>query len=454
MATAVAMPKQGQTVESCIIVEWKKQPGDTVAEGDILCEVETDKAVVEVPSPAAGTLLARFFEVGDDVPVLTTIAAVGRPGEAVDDLAPAGATSATSAPAAAAAPSEPQQAVSVPTAEGAPPSRAPGISPRARHLAEQRQIDVGALQGSGPQGRIVERDVQAAITAQPKFSPVARAMVERGGYTAPTQGSGPGGRVMSHDLSAQGAPAPAAPLPAAVPATPAAAGGYEVAPVKGIRRVIADRMLASLQTTAQLTLNSSADARKLMALRRGLKTSAPELGLQGVTINDLVLFAASRILPQHPAVNALFIDNEIRQYHDVHLGFAVDTPRGLIVPVVQRANHLSLRRLAEESKRLATAAQTGKSTPDELAGGTFTVTNLGHLGIEHFTPILNPPQVAILGVSNVNLKPVEVDGELEFVPHIGLSLTINHQVVDGAPGARFLQALGRGLAEIDLLLAI
>lgn len=449
MATAVVMPKQGQTVESCIIVEWKKAPGDTVAEGDILCEVETDKAVVEVPSPVAGTLLARFFEVGDDVPVLTTIAAVGQPGESVEGLAPEGATSAAPPPAAAPAPTGPAAAAPVP-AKGATPGGAAGISPRARHLAAQRQVDVSALQGSGPQGRIIERDIQAAISAQPKLSPVARAMVERGGFTAPPQGSGPGGRVMARDLSAQEAPALAAPIPA----PPAAADSYEVVAVKGVRRVIADRMLTSLQTTAQLTLNSSADARKLMALRRGLKASDPELGLQGVTINDLVLFAVSRILPQHPTVNALFVDNEIRQYHDVHLGFAVDTPRGLLVPVVHGANRLSLRRLAEESKRLAAAAQAGKSTPDELAGATFTVTNLGHLGIEHFTPILNPPQVAILGVSNINLKPLEVDGELEFIPHIGLSLTINHQVVDGAPGARFLQALGRGLTELDLLLAI
>lgn len=448
MATAVVMPKQGQTVESCIIVEWKKAPGDMVAEGDILCEVETDKAVVEVPSPVAGTLLARFFEVGDDVPVLTTIAAVGQPGESVEGLAPEGATSAAPPPAAAPAPTGPAAAAPVP-AKGATPGGAAGISPRARHLAAQRQVDVSALQGSGPQGRIIERDIQAAIAAQPKLSPVARAMVERGGFTAPPQGSGPGGRVMARDLSAEPAVHPEAPKPRT-----AEVGEMTAIPVKGVRRVIADRMLASLQTTAQLTLNSSADARALMTLRKRFKASNPALGLQGVTINDLVLYAVTRVLPQHPTLNALFQDDTIYQYSEVNLGFAVDTPRGLVVPVVHEANRLSLRTLAEESKRLAATAQAGRSTPDELAGGTFTVTNLGHLGVEHFTPILNPPQVAILGVSTINLKPLEVDGELEFIPHIGLSLTINHQVVDGAPGARFLQALGRGLAELDLLLAI
>lgn len=452
MATPVVMPRQGQTVESCIIVEWKKQPGDTVAEGDILCEVETDKAVVEVPSPVAGTLLAHFFKIGDDVPVLMNIAAIGLPGESAGDLAPEGASLAPSTLPETPILAAPPALTPIP-AQPAAQGEAPPISPRARHLAAQRQVDVTHLVGSGPGGRIIERDIQAALAGQPKLSPVARAMVERGGFTAPVQGSGPGGRVMARDLTTQGVTAPAAP-PAPTPLSAPEDDGVETIPVKGIRKVIADRMLASLQTTAQLTLNSSADARALLALRKRFKTSDAALGLQGVTINDLVLFAVTRILPQHPTVNALFADNAIHQYRAVHLGFAVDTPRGLIVPVVHNADRLSLRALAEESKRLAVAALGGKSTPEDLAGGTFTVTNLGHLGIEHFTPILNPPQVAILGVSAVNLKPVEVDGELEFIPHIGLSLTINHQVVDGAPGARFLQALGRGLADLELLLAI
>lgn len=445
MATAVVMPKQGQTVESCIIVEWKKQPGDAIAEGDVLVEVETDKAVLEVPSPVAGTLLARFYEAGDDVPVLSTIAAVGEPGEAYDDIAPEGSAP---PPVEQAAPAQPSSA-DAPQPSMSTTSESVGISPRARHLAEQRQVDVSALQGSGPGGRIIERDVEAALAAQPKISPVARAMVERGGFTAPAQGSGPGGRIMSRDLNAQPAASPEAPAP-----RPAPSEEVSMTPVKGVRKVIADRMLASLQTTAQLTLNSSADARALLTLRKRFKASDPALGLQGVTLNDLVLYAVTRVLPQHPTLNCHFQDDAIYQYSEVNLGFAVDTPRGLIVPVLHGANHLSLRTLAEESRRLAAAAQAGKSSPDELAGGTFTVTNLGSLGIESFTPILNPPQVAILGVGSVNLKAVDVDGELEFIPHIGLSLTINHQVVDGAPGARFLQALGRGLADIELLLAL
>ena len=228
-----------------------------------------------------------------------------------------------------------------------------------------------------------------------------------------------------------------------------------VIPVKGVRKVIAQRMLASLQTTAQLTLNATADARAMQALRARFKAGDEALGLRSVTLNDLVLLATARALRAHPPLNALFEEDSIKQYRAVHLGVAVDTPRGLLVPVVRNADSLSLKQLADEAKRLAVAAQEGKATMDDLNGGTFTVTNLGAFGVESFTPVLNPPQVAILGVGNINLKPVPgADGDVEFVPHIGLSLTINHQVVDGAPAARFLQTLARYLADIDLLLAL
>jgi pyruvate dehydrogenase E2 component (dihydrolipoamide acetyltransferase) len=402
MATPVILPKQGQTVESCLIAGWKKQAGAQVSAGEIICEVETDKALVELESPAAGTLLELFFAEGDDVPVLTTIAVIGEPGEDVSSFRPDGAAA------------EPESA-----------------SPAA------------------PGGRIIERDVQAALTAMPKMTPLAKSMMGTGEFDVPAQGSGVGGRIMSGDLipamteSAQ-----------AVPPVPALADDVEVVQVKGVRRLIAERMWQSLQETAQLTLNASADARVLLAYRKRLKASDESLGLQKITINDLILLAVSRTLPHFPEVNALFIDNTISKYKNVHLAVAVDTPRGLVVPVIRNAQALSLRQIATEAKRLATGAIDGSVSPDELTGGTFTVTNLGSLGVESFTPILNPPQVGILGVSNINLKPVDVDGEVEFVPHIGLSLTINHQVVDGAPAARFLQTLCQGLAELELLLAL
>jgi pyruvate dehydrogenase E2 component (dihydrolipoamide acetyltransferase) len=225
-------------------------------------------------------------------------------------------------------------------------------------------------------------------------------------------------------------------------------------PLKGTRKVIAARMLESMQTTAQLTLNTAADARALLAYRERLKASPEALGLQKVTINDLILFVTARTLLQFPELNTLFQGDTITRHKSVHLGFAVDTPRGLIVPVIRSAHRLSLRQLAAEARRLSQACLDSTVKPDEISGGTFTVTNLGSLGIESFTPILNPPQVAILGVSAITLRPVEVEGSVTFVKHLGLSLTINHQVVDGAPAARFLQALTGNLTNLDIMLAL
>ncbi|MDX1521703.1 MAG: dihydrolipoamide acetyltransferase family protein, partial [Anaerolineae bacterium] len=327
MATAIVMPKQGQSVESCIIVGWKKAVGDPIDEGEILCEVETDKALLEVESTTAGTVLALFFAEGDEVPVLTPIAAVGEAGEAFDHLAPAGASPATTA--ADPAP----EASTPPVANGSPVVTQPdnesgltAVSPRARNLARQKNVDLAVVRGTGPAGRIIERDVQAVLAQQPLLTPLARSMVEQGGFTAPATGSGVRGRVLAGDLIAESTG------PAAVPAADALLEA-EVVPVRGIRKVIASRMLESLQTTAQLTLNATADARALLAYRQRLKTSDESLGLQAVTINDLLLFVVSRLLPQHPALNAHFNGDHIRQYRAVNLGFAVDTARGLLVPV-------------------------------------------------------------------------------------------------------------------------
>lgn len=452
MATAVIMPKQGQSVESCLIVSWKKNVGDAVAEGETLCEVETDKALLEVESPVTGSVLAHFFNPGDEVPVLTPIAAVGEPGESIEDLRPAGAAVAEpESPAPPAATPEPAVA-SLPAKGFDGDEGRLAVSPRARRLASGQNLDLVALAGTGPHGRIIERDVRAALASpqpvrQPAVTPLARTMLATGIFEAPARGSGVSGRIMAEDLSST-KPAPAAGPVAVVE------DDVEIIPVKGIRKVIAERMLASLQTTAQLTLNASADARALQNYRQRLKTSREAMGLQGITINDLLLYAVSRTLPQFPALNALYAELQISQYRHVHLAFAVDTPRGLMVPVIRRADSLSLRQISQESRRLAAACLESTIAPEDLNGGTFTVTNLGSFGIESFTPVLNAPQVAILGVSSIQLKPVQVESEVQFIPHLGLSLTINHQVVDGAPGAKFLQTLAEGLAQFELLLAL
>lgn len=461
MATPVVMPKAGNTVESCIIVEWKKQVGAAVALDDVLCEVETDKTNLEIASPAAGFLLAQVYPAGADVPVMETIAWVGEKGEQLQggELRGAAPTVLARGKEDAPAPVAPGDAVAPrnsqlapePAVRNAQVATPVGISPRARHLAERKGVDATALAGSGPGGRVIERDVEAALATQPKLTPVAKAMVAEGGFAVPAQGSGPGGRVTSKDLVKEQVAAPSAPQ-SPISRSPNLTADAEVILVKGVRKLIAERMLQSLQTTAQLTLNASTDARALQALRKRLKESPESMGLRNITINDLVLLAVARTLPAFPSLNALFTGTEIHQYRTVHLGVAVDTPKGLMVPVVRNAETLTLRQLAAEAKRLATACQESKIAPDELNGGTFTVTNLGAFGIESFTPVLNPPQVAILGVCTIQPKPVEVSGAVQFLPHIGLSLTINHQVVDGAPAARFLQALGQATAAIDLML--
>jgi pyruvate dehydrogenase E2 component (dihydrolipoamide acetyltransferase) len=456
MATPLPLPKLGNTVESVIVLRWLKQVGEPVRAGESLIEVETDKAAMEVESPVEGVLLAQLCKEGDEVAVMVNIAVVGAAGEDISAFSGASASDAGTAfmPSAATTPAVPQPSSVLPAIPAAAartngaPAGAVFISPRARNLADRKGLDPAGLVGSGPEGRIIERDVQAALQTQPKLTPLAKSMVEKGGFVPP---EGATGRVTAKDLTP---PPPVSPLPAAaVPGVRAAPDTIETIPLKGARKVIAARMLESLQTTAQLTLNSAADARALQTFRKRLKASPPEMGLQGVTINDLVLFAVARTLPRFPDLNALFTGEAVHRYAAVHLGVAVDTPRGLLVPVVRNADGRSLKGLAEETHRLADAAQAGKILPDEMSGGTFSVTNLGAFGIESFTPVLNPPQVAILGVSNIQLKAVEVDDKPQLIPHIGLSLTINHQVVDGAPGARFLQALGKALASIDMLVA-
>ena len=429
MAIPVIMPKQGQSVETCIIVGWKKRMGDPVKAGEVICEVETDKATFEVESPAEGTLLAIFYEAGSDVPVLTPIAAIGKPGENVDALKkasagaavpPVAATPAVAAPAAAAAQAFAAIAPAPATAAPAAPAGKIMASPRAKALASARGVQLAGLRGTGPGGRIIERDVQAAAVGGPAKS--------------------------------IGGSAAAAAAAAAAPVL--TTGEVREIKVTGIRKLIAERMLASLQTTAQLTMHSAADARVLQLLRRKFKESSESLGLREVTINDMVLFAVSRTLTRFPEVNAHFVGDTIRQHAAVHLAFAVDTPRGLMVPVIRNAHSLSLREIAREAGRLIAGCRDGGITPDELAGGTFTVTNLGNLGVQGFTPVLNVPQVGILGIGAIVPGPVmAADGTVSFIPQMGLSLTINHQVVDGAPGARFLQAVAEAIGQFDLLLA-
>jgi len=442
MATPVIMPQAGNSVESCLIVQWLKTPGDRVSEGEALCEIETDKSTMEVEAPTAGTLVATFFDADEDVAVKTAIAAIGEAGEDVSDLAPQGAGTPPTGDApvttAASQPVTPAPAASAPASR---PTPGAGVSPRAQHLAAERGLDPSNLAGTGPGGRVIERDVQAAIAAGPTLSPAARAA----GGLAPASGSGIGGRVLAADMQAAGS---------ATPAATAEPGTITQVPVKGIRKVIAERMRQSLGSTAQLTLNASAAASAMQAFRAKIKLQGEALGLPNITLNDMILYACARTLPRHPQVNAHFCGDHIKQFSDVNLGVAVDTERGLMVPVLPQAQRMSLAQIANTFKPLAKAAQAGSISPDQLQGGTFTITNLGALGVDHFTPVLNAPEVAILGVGGIQPQPRrQTDGSIDFVDCLALSLTIDHQALDGAPAARFLADLVQALEQFDLLLA-
>jgi len=407
MAEQVILPRQGQSVETCLILSWKKKVGDPVSEGEVLVEVETDKAAFEVESTAGGTLLKILHQEGEDVPVLSALAIVGEPGE--DIASPTGA-----------AQPQPKAAAEDQVAE----TQKIAISPRARRTAAKRGLThrqiLAALpggRGSGPSGRILERDVDQAAAAT-------------AGVAAATTG-------------AAATPPRAADFP----------GPVQEVPVRGIRKLIAERMLSSLQGSAQYTLHSSACAEALLAYRLSLKSSPEELGLQAITINDLLNYAVTRMLLRFPAVNSHFVGDKSLLFERVHLAVAVDTPRGLMVPVIRNASLLSLKQMTAEAARLRKACLEGTVTPEELNGGTFTISNMGTLGIEGFTPVLNPPQVAILGVGSVQLKPVQRQGDVVFERTIGLSLTANHQILDGAPAAVFLRELCQALEGFELLLA-
>ncbi len=462
MAVSVQMPKQGNTVEECLLVEWRVKEGDAVKTGDILCAIETDKASFDVESTADGVVLKLLANAGDLVPVLTDIVVIGEAGEDVSAAtagsgataaAPAESTSVPAAPApaspAAAEAAAPRPADQARTGASVDGMATKAVSPRARKLAERLGVDASAVFGTGPGGRVVSGDVQSAVDngVLRKATPLAKAvMAETGG--AALSGSGLGGMALARDVT----DASPARRRDDVPTPPPV-----VVPYKGIRKLIGERMLQSLNKKAQLTHNSSADASGLMALRKMFKDNGADAGLPNISINDLVCWIVVRTLQSFPDMNATFDQKAgaITQYHGVNLGFAVDTPRGLLVPVVRDAHRMSLSELSAAMAGLAGDCRSGKINPDFLAGGTFTVSNLGSMGIESFTPIINADQVAILGVCAITTVAAPgADGRVVFKPRLGLSLTYDHQAVDGAPASRFLQAVAKGLEAVETALVL
>ena len=403
-AQAVIMPKAGITVESCIIGEWLKAIGDDIKVGDILFTYETDKASFECESTAEGKLLAIFFEEGEEVPCLDPVCAVGPEGEPTDCLKP-GAAPVVVAEAAPAA-----EAAVEAAAEVAAPVKGAPVSPRAAKLAAAYNVDASLATGTGAGGRITEKDVQKLIDSGVKCT----------------------------------AAAPAA----------AAEAEYEDVKFSGIRRAISKSMTTSLHTMAQLTHNTSFDATNILKYRKQLKAMGGEYA--GITLGDIVLYAVSRTLKNHPDLNANMLDdNSIRIFKHVNLGVAVDTPRGLMVPTIFGADTMSLLEISKAVKELAAQCRDGAISPDKLSGGSFTVSNLGNMGVESFTPVINPPQTGILGVcGTIDRVRKGADGSIEIYPAMGLSLTYDHRAVDGTPAAKFQKELGTNLENFTALLAL
>jgi pyruvate dehydrogenase E2 component (dihydrolipoamide acetyltransferase) len=437
MAEEIVLPQWGMEMQDATIVKWLKQEGDAIREGEPLVEVETAKIETEMESTASGVLAHILVPEGATVPIRTVLALVATPGEqvprppgAVPAVTPATATARMTPPA---------------VAGSAASQRAPQVVPAARRLAQDRGIDLSQVEGTGPGARILLEDVQRALdrrtAAQPtpaaasvQVTPVARRMAQQHGIDLrQLHGTGPRGRIVvedvEHAMAAQ-----------AQPAEPAA----QIVPITGIRQTIATRMVQSLQTMAQVTLTTEVDVTDAMQLRAGLSRHQPAGGLSPL---HLVIKATARALKEHPRMNAIQKGYEIELMQEINVGVAVSLQEGLIVPTIRQADAKSLAQIAGETHDLANKAREGRASYDEVTGGTFTITNLGPYGIDAFTPIINAPQVGILGVGRVVEKPMVYAGEIAKRSMMCLSLTFDHRVIDGAPAAEFLHAVTAHLED-------
>ena len=446
MAIVIIMPKQGQSVESCIITEIKKKEGDIVNKGDILFAYETDKASFEEEAPADGTLLKCFYGEGDEVPVLENMMVIGTPGEDYSELIGKqeanekknevntksdsvvnneNTTTHTSK----------QELASVERN-----NQSKFISPRAKKLADKESVNIFDIDGSGPKGRVIEKDVKWTLKNRPKMTPLAKKIASEEGLRPNEHGTGLAGASRASDLAA----------------TDNILYGvdYEDRKLSNMRKIIAKSMHSSLQNSAQLTHHLSADARRLLELRKQVKLAMEANTLDAnITLNDMVCLAVIKAQKSFPEVNTHFLADSKRYFNKVHLGLAVDTDRGLMVPVVRNADDLSVTGLSNRLKVVADSCRKGNVNPDILApeAGTFTVSNLGNYGVEMFTPVINLPQSAILGVNTILPRPKDLgDGVYAFVPHIGLSLTYDHRSLDGGEATRFLKQIAIEIENLQL----
>lgn len=451
MAITFGMPSLGHTMEKGKIIEWLKQEGDAVAKGEPLVVIETDKVITEVESPADGVVLKIAVAAEEERPIGSPLVLLGSADEQLsdDDIQqllgdqPAAAPAAPPAPAPAPTPAAPPRA--------AASGERVKISPIARKLCDELGIDPATVTGTGPGGRITREDVEKAAQAAPppaaaerlKISPVARKLCEELGVDPATvTGTGPGGRITRDDVQKAAEAAKTAPA-----AAPGAAG--ETIPLRGMRGRVAERMFQSWNTIPRVTEVMLVDMNATVSFRQAMLAQWEQQYGVRISLNDLITKAVAAALRRHPRLNATLVNQEVHLHENVNIGVAVNLDEGLIVPVIADADRKDLGQIARESRELAEKARAVpmRLSPDEVSNGTFTITNLGTTGIELFTPIINPPQIAILGVGMVQRRPVAVGDALAIRPSVYLCLVFDHRAVDGVPAANFLQELQRLLEK-------
>jgi pyruvate dehydrogenase E2 component (dihydrolipoamide acetyltransferase) len=455
MPFEIIMPQLGLTMETGTIVEWLVKEGEQIAPGQEIIDIETDKAVVAVEARQAGTIARILVPPGQDVPVGTILAIGLSPGESM----PAEWQPDLTAMAPVPAPKSVTQGIQTPETRASSRADPRQVSWKARRMASEAGLDLRGVSGSGPGGRIVAKDVAQALATssiemppQIRVSPVAAQLASTLGLDLRhVTGSGPEGQIRQTDVIAaaaaviQGRAGPG-PISTLGPAQVA-----NVVPLTGVRGTVSKRMAASGTTTARVTLLREVDATALIELRERFNAG---LHLAQVSYNDILIRICAAALREHPEANARMGDGQIEWLDQVNVGLAVDTDRGLLVPVIHSADTLTIPQIVAESTKLIEAARSGRCLPNDLTGGTFTITNLGMFRVEGFTPVINLPECCILGVGCFVRKPVVVDEHdtVAVRPMMALSLAFDHRVIDGAAAARFLDRIAQLIQEPSLLL--
>lgn len=445
MLNEVFMPKLGMTMETGTIIKWFKEEGEAVRQGEVLLEVLTDKINIEVEAYHSGLLLKRYYEEDSVVAVNHIIGYIGAAGDLAPDSPP---DAAGLAPDSGGARAEEPDAAAVASPDGreaARPAGKPRATPAARKAARERGIELAAVTGSGAHGRIHRADVErhaagGGAARQALATPLAKQIAAAGGLQLDAvAGSGDRGKIVRADV--ERALHAGAADSAAAEASSAQAGAQRTVKLQGMRKIIAQRMAQSAFTAPHVTLSSTVDMTAAKALRAELlPVIERQTGLR-ISYTEILLKAVSACLVRHPLLNARWKDDEVVLSDRVNIGLAVSVKDGLMVPVIHGAQQMGLAELVRKSKEQAAGARDNKLKPEDLSGGTFTVSNLGMYAVDSFTPIINQPEVAILGVGQIQDKPAAVDGQIAIRPMMTLSLSFDHRVIDGAPAAAFLTDL-------------